>query len=390
MAACITNHGVTITDRGGFTRVMDVQDVSAIQWSRRLNQKSAAEITLTGSACRQPYLDTVKSRRHEVQIWRNGEAVWVGPISTIQTVGDQLRIQATDVLDYVSDPGRLLSKAWPGPDAGGPDNMLTRAEQILRYELSTSYQMLTQDPVTGADTLVTVDAWENVNPPANVLPFLNVRPGALKTRASTAPFESSVLDHLLVLAKAGLAFTTVGRQVLIWDSRDSIGKLSQLTANELGGNVTVLEDGGGFASIIHVSASRPTNPSTTAPPAGVVEGVGNAGATHPYYGPWASLVTASSESGGADTTPTQSDLNGQAARKVSSDIPIKLTLPDGGLIDVPLERLVAGVQVPIRVSGLREVVQWMRLDSLNVIESSSQGESIKPVFLPANLALDPE
>lgn len=252
---CIEVHQAMIYDRGGTRRLWQLVDVAQVQWRRARSKQSTADLTITGEACRDQadVLALIEPRRHELVLFRNGERVWEGPIVQVGWFKDRATILAHDVTEYIRYTP--LSKDWPNIEGGGPLLMTDRVRDILEYELTTPYVMSVGTGEATHD--VTVPRWENLEAPANILPFLDVRNGGVLTRSDTLGFELTVFEHLQNLARSGLDYTTVGRKILIWDSADTIGRTRTLTDNDFYGDIQVYASGTDHFSVAHVVASAP-------------------------------------------------------------------------------------------------------------------------------------
>lgn len=375
--ACVQGHTVVITDRGGLSKLYQLDDLSLVQWERTVDDKSRARVELTGRACeaQSNVLAAIEPRRHEVVIYRGAERVWEGPIVDKTLRPGSATILAADVLEYLD--GRALSKYWPGPENGGPELMGDRIEEIINHELSTTYFSPGIEPSHEAVVL----AWEEVDPPANVLPYLEVRPGSVLTRTETLPFEMTVYEHLKNLARGGMDFTTIGRRILIWDSAEEIGRSPMLTNADFYGDPAVHASGEDLVVVQHVIAQPDDSEEDYDPNS--TDNVGSAirGGIVPdnYYGPWTRIHTRSEDDGNA---PSQEALRTQAL-SVSVGrwpVPTQITMGSGTSLRLSdrltAQHLVAGTTLPVRAEVYgRTVNQDMRLQSVTFQETGS-GESI--------------
>lgn len=378
--ACVSLHSVMIYDRGGMNRLDQLVDVAEVEWVRERDQVTGARVVLSGRACRAqaPFLTSVAAMRHELVIFRGNDRVWEGPILEVRWFANRVELVAHDVFEYVN--WSPLTKDWPNSDGGGPAYMTERAQQILEHELSTPYLM---DIGAGP---VTVPRWEGIDPPANVLPHLDVRQSlgssGILTRSSTLAFEMTVGEHLRNLAEGGLDYTVIGRQLLVWDSARSIGRTRPVTDSDFYGDLQVIASGTDYGAIAHVSASR--DESGEGPPLPLA--VGNAGGVDDFYGVWTRLVSLASEEG--SDTPNQLALNSQARRQLvgRSPVPTVILIPDGGLRlshDLRINDLIPGVTIPVRATlNLRPVSQDQRLDKI-VVTETPEGETVKISLSPA-------
>lgn len=287
--SCVTGHRVAIFDRGGARHLFSLVDLTSVTWSRALSSPGATTVVLQGSACRDQarVLEQVRllCRRAEMVVFRGSERVFEGPLEEVDLTGDRATLIAFDVTRYPAY--RNLTRDWPSVAGGGPLGMIERAQQIISYELGTDYPM----EVGSRDShrTVMVPAWENVDPPANVLPHLVVYGSeTLTTTSSTLASEMTVLEHIQNLADSGLGWTTVGRSWVLWDRAYALGKTRKITDADLRGDARVIYSGAELALISHVSGQRPDGPSISSAP-GVTRGVGHA--VSPAAAPDFSAVT---------------------------------------------------------------------------------------------------
>lgn len=373
---CVTGHTAMIHDRGGVHRKYQLVDLARVEWARTRSKKTMGQITLSGRSCRAQanVLSAIEARRFELVLFRGLERVWEGPIKEIAWYSNRAVITAFDVVDYLD--GTALSKAWPNEDGGGTAVMTERIEEILTYELTTPYTM--RVGTGGAARDVVVPRWENVDPPANVLPHLDVRHGTVATRSDTVGFQMTVGEHLNNLADSGADYTTVGRSLIVWDSAEPLGRLRTLTDTDFYGDLEVFEAGSEFGAISHISPQQRQVESEDGAP--IPDIVGSAGESDPYYGPWTRIVTVESEDGSAE--PTQDALNSQAQRDRlrRNPVPLELVVPSGASLrlsyDLGINDLVPGVEVPVLATlNLKAVSQTQILDNVKVVETAD-GETI--------------
>jgi len=379
---CVQGHTALIYDRGGKNRWRQLVDLSSVRWGRTRDAFTGSEIVLAGRSCQaqSSVITGIEPRRHELVIWRGSERVYEGPILDVKTYRDRAVILGMDIGEYLK--GTALSQDYPW-DTGEPISassalMTERVADILGIELTEPYDMIIG--TGGAATEVTVPRWENLDPPANILPHIEVRRSeTLLTRSNTLAFEMNVAEHLQNLAEGGLDFTTVGRKLLVWDSAQSIGRTRVVTDADFDGELEIIKAGGEHYSISHISAQRDEQEEAT-DPGDPVPNVGNAGGENPYYGVWTNIVSLSSEDG--DDDPTQDALNSQAQRDQvgRTPVPIEIRVPDGATLrtnaTLGINDLVPGVIMPVRADmNLRQIQQDQRLDKMVVTETAA-GETI--------------
>lgn len=370
MAACVVDHTVMIFDRGGTRRLWQLYGVASVQWSRIRDDTSAATISILGKACssQSDVLNKIESSRHELVIFRGNDRVWEGPIRQVQSTRDRFEIYAHDVKEYLDYTA--LSVDWDAPESQTV-LMGDRVEEIIDHELTQSYVMSLNGGVTAS-----VSRWENLDPPINVLPHLDVRPGSIYTTAGTNAFQMTVGEYLDDRADGGLDYTAIGRKLVIWDSAFALGQTRTLTDADFKGDIILTQVGSAHASIGHVSASREEE--------GEEQRVGHAGDVDDYYGAWETISSQQSEEG-ADG-PSQLALNSQAQRLLTHNtpVPLEMSVPDGLqlLSGLTINDLVPGVLMPVTAQlNIRPVTQYQILDEVTVTEDEG-GESISVKLSP--------
>lgn len=362
---CVERHTALIYDRGGKQRLFQIDDLNKVGWERAQDRKTAAQIAVTGRACRaqSKLLNSIEPRRHELVLFRGSERVWEGPITQAKSTSDRFVIDAFDIIDYLDHTA--LSKAWPSPDGGGQPIMTERLREIITYELTHDH-----DVTTGAG-VVTIPGWENLTVPANLVDYLDIALGTTLTRSDTVAFEMTLGEHLYNLGRSvGVSYTTVGRALVIWDG--TLARTRTVTEKDFSGDFEVVSSGSDFYNVAHVVADAP-DPDTDPV-------VGHAANDMSYYGPWAKILNTTSEDAGV--TPTSATLNSQArtALRGRYPVPIEVIAANGSnLIPSPgltMAQLVAGTDMPVRArKNIRDVKQLQRLNTLKVTETSA-GETI--------------
>lgn len=395
---CISEHTVMIHDRGGVQKVHQLVDVTTLVYGRRLDGISEARFTLAGAACgaQAQKIDEIALavRRYEAVIFRGGLRVWEGPIVQVETGKADAVFIAHDVKEYLdytplTEPWPIETGRVPGSPAGSPVPMTNRIEEIIEHELTVEYDM--RVGTGGAAQIVTVPRWEQMDPPINVLGYIDIRHSAtLYTRSNTEAFQMMLGEHLDSLSEGNLNYTVVGRRIVIWDSAEAIGRTRTVTDADFYGDIRVIAAGTEHASIGHVSATRPEDDDDAPlppPPPGVVYGVGNAGGPNDYNGVWTHIASLDQEDGSDD--PTQDELNSQAQRVIAgrTPVPTEIRVPDGAGIrlshDLGIQHLVPGTIMPVlAVLNIRKVSQDQMISSVTVTETP-EGETIQVSLISA-------
>lgn len=370
---CVTGHTAFIYDRGGVTRIGQIRDMASVVWRRDRDSVSQADIVIAGDACAEQaeFLANIEPKRHELVIFRGQERVWEGPVWRVGWEPGAVTINAHDVCEYLF--WQPLTQTW---DNSGVDVTLatTRQQEIITYEMSNDWVIPQEDPTPD----ITVTAWENISPPANVLPFLTIHhsPNEAETAAITVPFEMTVGEHLQYSSRhGGIDFTAIGRAIHIWDTSRPLGKTRMLTDADFLAGAIVTAYGADHTVYGVVSADNGT--------------VGFAWTDDSYYGPWTKIFSVYDQE--ATEEPTQAELNSQAWRNVTgrNPVPVEVRIPDntGIRLDdtLTIDQLVPGVQIPLLATlNARKVSQDQKLDLLVVSETGQDGETIQVTLTPAS------
>lgn len=371
-----TEHYAMVYDRGGTRRVGQFTDLSRVQWNRDRDSTSDAQVVIEGSSCEKQrgLLQRISTKRHELVIFRGEDRVWEGPIYRIGDEGNRIVIAAKDVTAYLF--GTALSKEWDNTygSALGPMTVTERLQLIIEYELATSRT----GRISGG-TMVPIPGWETLDPPVNLLPYLNVHhfPNEARTAARTQAFEMTVGEHMASLARtSGVDFTAIGRSIHLWDTSRNIGQTRTLTENDFYGNIIVTEYGADHTQGAYVLGQEGLYGETINP-----DGLD-------FYGPWMTIYNAYNEE--ATTAPTQSELNSQSARNLSgrSPAPVEVRVPDNSTIRLSdtlrIGDLVPGARIPLLATlNARSRNQDQKLDHLRVQEDGGSGENISVTLTPA-------
>lgn len=369
---CVPGHTVQMYDRGGRRALGPALDLSSVRWSRQRDAISDAKITITGDACSRQYefLSSLRTHRHEMAVFRGQDRVWEGPIHRIGDFSTRFEIVAHDVLQYLD--AQPLTQEWSNAHPNSAP-VTTRIGNIIQYEMTHGR---TQKDVN--DVTVNVPAWELLDPPANVVPHLQIHhfPNEAGTSAVTEPFEMTVFQHLASLARqSGIDFTTIGRAIHIWDVSRSLGRTSPMSDSNFLEYVILTEYGADHTQAAYVVGS---------------DGAYGSAITREnldYYGPWTKIFTTYNEEG--TEAPTVSELNSQARRNLAgrTPVPVEVRIPDNSTILLTdaftIHDLVPGTQVPLRaLLNARKMDQLQKIDSVTVVEDEN-GESIRVTLTPA-------
>lgn len=380
---CISGHTAYIYDRGGLSRIGQILDIESIRWERNRDGVSEAQVVIAGRSCvnQRRLISGLITKRQELVIFREGQRVWEGPLWRIGDEGDRVVIVAHDVSEYLF--GTPLTRVWDNSydsvnNTSRAVPVTTRLDDIIDWELTHSRQVRL---VNGGGAEVTFPAWESLDPPANILPYVTIHhfPNEAETAAKTLAFEMTVGEHLLNYARnGGIDFTTVGRAIHIWDISRYIGRTRTWTEADFFGHIIVSEYGAD-----HTQAAYIVSQDGAYGEAGVLNYLD-------LYGPWTKITDAFNEEG--QDVPSQAVLDSQAARNTSGlqPVPIEVRVPDNSSVrlgpTLSIDDLVPGVQVPLVANlNARQWNQMQKIDHVVVVETAD-GETVSVTLTPATRA----
>lgn len=352
-----TNHTVMVHDRGGVTRMFQLEDVISVQWQRIRDDISMADVTISspGPACLR-LLEQIEPGRHELVIYRGAQRVWEGPITLLveeQGRTPTVKIQARDVMHYAYRliMRRRYKNSYPHIVA-----TVDRAANILRTELARR---------------------EREDPPINVLPHLQVirTPGMARTSRVTKAYQSTVFEDIDSLAAySGLDYTVIGRRIVLFDRHITLGRTPTVTQADFLGDMRISVYGMEVATYAAVAGGNGM--------------YAVAGGADDYYGLWEVLDTAYDEESGS-AAPTQGELAAQARRNLVGHLPapVQIRVPENARINpngvLTMDNLIPGIQVPVRAKlAIREVKQYQKLTKMQVNDDAA-GERIQITLVPS-------
>lgn len=362
MALTCEKHTAFLYDRGGRRKLAQLDQLERVKWGRKRDDPSTAMVYVgsPGIEC-QKALGLAETNRVELVIFRGKERVWEGPLTRITYFGNNVEMEARDVMVYTM---RTAMRAEY--DNRFPNNslVLDRVKRIMTAELARK---------------------EALDPPINVLPFVQYLYSGLAgvsdagTAAHTLPMQYSVFEHLdSFAARGGLDYTVVGRSILFFDVHHRIGQTPMVTAKDFIGDPVITQYGMELATTVIMTDGKGS--------------YGEAGAADPYYGEWEVIHQAYDEetaSLGAEP-PSVAELTSQAQRsyRQSSKPPLVVRVPDNTRLNpqgvLTIADLVPGTWIPLSATlPGRTVSQMQKLDSMTVEETAANGEEIKVILSPA-------
>ncbi|WP_037956904.1 hypothetical protein [Streptomyces sulphureus] len=333
MAVGCGRHEAWIVDRDG-PLVSTCSTLVSVEWARALDDTSQATIVVQPEADCCASLRNVRSWRHKLLIFRDGQPVWEGPIVTVEWTLGEVTVQAVDVLGW-------LDRRVPHRDM-----------EFTTVDLTQIAAALIRDAFAPDD-------------PGHEVQIL----GDTRIRGDRA-YQHDVGqtgDHLNDLAKTGLDYTAVGSRIILLPE-DYTERVGALTDEDFPDGLVIAEDGAALATrwIIHGKDedAQDDEPGIT----------GTAGGTHPYYG---LLEQAADEQSILDersaTAAARSRLRGSQPAPLYIDTSQQTTLAPDAAVDVP--SLVPGWCVDVTTTTTcRDISQSLKITGMKVSESASSGE----------------
>lgn len=325
VAGCGT-HQVRITDRSGGT-IVQPDLVTDVEWRRALDDTSTARVVInpSGDCCER--MGDVRTWRHTLTVYRNGELVWAGPII-------QINWRLGEVELFASDLSAWLALRVPHSDM-----------TFANVDLMEPAKALIEDGFAPDDPGHTVQV---------------IGPARVYGSRSYTKDVGQTLDHLLDLAETGIDWTVIGGTwvLLPEDHSASVGRLSDVDFPE---GLVVAEDGTSLATRWVISGDDDG------------EVLGSAGGSDDYYG----LLERYSEQ---TSIPDDASAAAAAAAKLRTSLPVpvfidtqEVTISPQAAIDVV--KLVPGWCLDITsAQTCRTVSQRLKITGVTVKETGGEGD----------------
>lgn len=220
---CAVNEAY-ITNKCGTGRLCDLTDATSIFWERKLDDISTAEVIVAVSGSVDDpcclCLADVEPYCHELHITRDGEIVWMGPITSIRYSFDKVLIRADDVLGWLRVAVLEGDIDYTTATGIGPADLTTIAQDIIETALA-------DHPVEPC----VLDF---------IIPILSGTVGERKF----VRFTDTAFDHLEALSNTGLDYTVVGRSIILGGDDLPTSAIGILTDDYImGGAVEITKDG---------------------------------------------------------------------------------------------------------------------------------------------------
>lgn len=369
---------------GGRSRlVTQITGITNLYWERTIDDYSEARVRfrpLKGDDCCGALVPAWDNKgklirsgvwpwSHEIIIYRDGEPVWLGPIFSVdETVNpsestDFIQINARDHLAWLDR--RVLHTDLP---FGGtkPIDLVTIARAII------------------------LDAFapDNLGITASNLPVYPL--SGRKGNRTTRRFEARAGDELREVARGGIDFTCIGRQIIVKGvRRDPNVGTPELRNRDFQAGVEIRIVGAEAATKGYAVGKPPDNPNAgTRPPirTAIAPGVPASG-VDPFFGLIEALTNAS------ETTSTDF-LDWMAQELVDENMPPPRTLsvPAGSTLspdaNVSVHELIPSRHFKLTIKGTcASLSQYMRLSHVECTWEPNTPERIGVTFIPGNVEI---
>jgi hypothetical protein len=226
--------------------------------------------------------------------------------------------------------------------------------------------------------------WEAITPPANIVPFLDIRTevDGVSTSRLTLPFEKTAWEEIDdMAARSGIDYTCIGRSLIVFDTDYILGRTVALTDADFDGEIIVSQYGMNLCTF-----------------SAVTDGQGHWSAKkvdEDYYGPWEMLETSyvvqdtiqCSVEGAQDTA--YEEMGAQSVRNLTNRYPspIVVRVPDNSRLNpdtgLTINDLVPGVRIPLSATQTcKKLAQEQKLDKVTFTLENND-EVITVVMSPA-------
>lgn len=324
---CASSYSVVVRARGGHPVVAILENVTSLEWDRRLDDVSQCTVVVAtqglGDACCQA-LSSIRSWAHEIAIYRNApmsHLVWEGVLMNPEEslAAGTVKLVAYDMLEWLKV--RVNHTAWAFP--GGME-----ACTLVAYMIGDAF--LPDDP--------------------NVVKHMVVSPSSGVTIVRADPPETTMVWKAVQdICKTTVDITTVGRRIIVMgEATPPWGTVINLGPDDFIGDVLLGQDGAEFYNRIVVVGKGVTRtakrtPSGAIKPDDLWLPAGPAADNDTFHGLVENLIqlqdaTTSGEAYGAASSVLQ-----------TTTMPAYCRVQDGGILSpnarVTVQQLVCGTTV---------------------------------------------
>jgi hypothetical protein len=342
-------NAAAIYTQGGGTQLLALDGIQGLSWGRARKAISTGQVLITGSSAKcWGQLGDVHTWQHELVFFRDGHRVWEGPVRRIGYKRGSVQIDAYDVLGWLKTRKNFLARQLP---EGTESPVSAEAELIVRRAFAA------HDP--------------------NVLPWLRTISDAAENKVTRDVAANSVMYDADLDSLSGLAYTTIGRGVVLFPDHVGLGRTETLIPErDMLADVEVVEVGNDL--VTRATAMDGTGLSREVV---VVNGEVNlVTGVSDYYGLHDKLITTDSVGAASLVAAATTVGRNQYPAPVVINVPADATLN----CDAPISmvELVPGTIIPIESSVTpRTVSATTILDSMTVAQDKD-GEKVTVTLAP--------
>jgi hypothetical protein len=335
-----------ITWKCGSPRLCSLTGATQINWDRRLDDISQAEVVISKSgdlydSCCE-CLGDIEPWCHELHIVRDGETVWLGPVTEVVEEFEQITVRSMDLLQWAT-----VRVADDDIDFTTPADITTIAVAVLTEAFSED------DPC--------------------ILEYISATPaGGDPTGYFSEAWSATAFEQLEQLANIKLNYTVVGRTIILGGEDLPLAPIATLTDDMILSNVFLTKSGllQGNRWWVHYEGD------------GGVPGVGEV--DHQCYG----LIERLRPNDDGIQDATTANEVAQAYAEATGTAPRLLELREGARLspETPWEinDMIPGTRVDVALSRLcTDVSQRFRLERVEVRQNTT-GEEVSLALSPVN------
>ncbi len=364
-------HRAEIRMAGGTVVVGEVPYLIRVDWERKRDDISLANIWAAIQWPECGWLGNVQTGVHELHIYRNDVPVWQGPITRLEYRKDVVEVYASDILWVAKNKALESSYNNKHPNVKAVGYMMSWLlnEQTFSKPLWAAWNM------TGRIHWVKMEVVGEKEPDT--------------TRAVLGLSMTTWEDFDKYAEDAGMDYTVLGRDIYFWDTHYRWKVLPDLTEDYVAGDgLAVVEYGNELATRIYVTNGSGKASKSDAPAAEMAR----------YPSPIEHVISSWNEAAGT-ATPTNEDMTAWTSQSTalvdrSSPAPVRIRVGENSRLtpDAPydINDMMAGAWLRVRVERLaRTLEEWHKLEHLGVREEAGKEVvSISTVSGPTN-AVDP-
>ena len=356
-------HTAEFRDRGGANVLAAAAPLTMVRWKRIRDDVSGAEITMPTDECCDVMAD-IRTVKHELHIYRDGEPVWEGVITRIEYEVDVVRVFAEDIL-WVAKKCIVDS----GYNHSHPD--IHNVIDVMHWQLNAQCYLRHSDPWR-------MTAVFDPTVPQHLFPIHHDDPANDPREARTVfPYSCTTWEDFDKYAEDyGADYTVVNRNIYYWDLHLAWKIIPNLDESFVSNAPRIVEYGNQYASVSVVTNGKGYAGMANAP----IE-------IRDEWGWIEYLVSNVNESAVVDGPPEPEDVaewQATAARNLEGawPPPVAIVIPANSTLGPgspwTISDLFPGAWFQMSATRLcRDVTSWQRLHEITVEETADRGETIQ-------------